>query len=159
MNLIYAVLLLASPTAPATDSAVVARRVAASAQLAAQEYRIGVVGGKIVAAAEVEEARLFLNEAIRVNVPYLGIRLPCGYLSVPLRLLGLQLPFPLLHLCFERRVCDPRCARSCAQKSRSSQGAPQKAVLEALSFPNEKRPPSGGFFVSINTGSVGDTRW
>ena len=65
MNLIYAVLLLALPTGPATDSAVVARRVAASAQLAAQEYRIGVVGGKIVAAAEVEEARLFLTEAIR----------------------------------------------------------------------------------------------
>jgi high-affinity iron transporter len=65
MNLIYAVLLLAAPTGPATDSAVVARRVAASAQLAAQEYRIGVVGGKIVAAAEVEEARLFLTEAIR----------------------------------------------------------------------------------------------
>lgn len=65
MNLIYAVLLLATPTAPSTDSAVVARRVAASAQLAAQEYRIGVVAGRIVAAAEVEEARLFLNEAIR----------------------------------------------------------------------------------------------
>ncbi len=65
MNLIYAALLLALPSGASTDSAVVARRVAASAQLAAQEYRIGVVGGKIVAAAEVEEARLFLNEAIR----------------------------------------------------------------------------------------------
>lgn len=66
MTLIHAVLVslvLSGP--PATDSAVVARRVAASAQLAAQEYRIGVVGGKVVAAAEVEEAKLFLTEAKR----------------------------------------------------------------------------------------------
>jgi high-affinity iron transporter len=65
MNLIYATLFLALSGGSGTDSAVVARRVAASAQLAAQEYRMGVVGGKIVAEAEVEEARLFLTEAIR----------------------------------------------------------------------------------------------
>ncbi len=41
------------------------RRIAATTQLAAQEYRIGVVGGRVVAAAEVEEARLFLVEARR----------------------------------------------------------------------------------------------
>ncbi len=51
--------------AAAQDSAAVVRRVAATATLAAQEYRIGVVGGRIVAAAEVEEARLFLEEARR----------------------------------------------------------------------------------------------
>ncbi len=58
----------ASPqrVAPAPDSAALVRRIAATATLAAQEYRIGVVGGKVVAAAEVEEARLFLQEARRV---------------------------------------------------------------------------------------------
>lgn len=65
MNLIYAAILFALPGAPPADTAVVARRVAASAQLAAQEYRIGVVNGRVVAEAEVEEARLFLTEAIR----------------------------------------------------------------------------------------------
>ncbi len=49
----------------AGDSAAAARRLSATAQLAAQEYRIGVVNGRIVAAAEVEEARLFLSEARR----------------------------------------------------------------------------------------------
>ena len=47
------------------DPATVVRRVAATATLAAQEYRIGVVDGRVVAAAEVEEARLFLEEARR----------------------------------------------------------------------------------------------
>ena len=47
------------------DRAPVARRVAATAQLAAQEYRIGVVDGRVVAKAEVEEAELFLKEASR----------------------------------------------------------------------------------------------
>ncbi|MES2125369.1 MAG: FTR1 family protein [Gemmatimonadota bacterium] len=46
-----------------TDSVAVARRIAASAQLAAQEYRIGVANGKVIAPAEVEEAKLFLTEA------------------------------------------------------------------------------------------------
>ena len=41
------------------------RRVAATATLAAQEYRIGVVDGRIVAPAEVDEARLFLEESRR----------------------------------------------------------------------------------------------
>ena len=53
-----------SPTA-AQDSAAIVRRVAATATLAAQEYRIGVAEGRIVAAAEVEEARLFLEESRR----------------------------------------------------------------------------------------------
>jgi high-affinity iron transporter len=47
------------------DRAPVARRVAATAQLAAQEYRIGVIDGRVVAKAEVEEAELFLQEARR----------------------------------------------------------------------------------------------
>jgi high-affinity iron transporter len=48
-----------------TDSTAIARRIAASVQLAAQEYRIGVVNGRVTAPAEVEEAKLFLTEAIR----------------------------------------------------------------------------------------------
>ncbi len=49
----------------AQDRAPVARRVAATAQLAAQEYRNGVADGRVVARAEVEEAALFLQEARR----------------------------------------------------------------------------------------------
>lgn len=47
-----------------TDSTAIARRIAASVQLAAQEYRIGVVQGRLVAPAEVEEAKLFLSQAL-----------------------------------------------------------------------------------------------
>ena len=41
------------------------RRIAATARLAAQEYRLGVQNGKVVLPAEVEEAQLFLTEARR----------------------------------------------------------------------------------------------
>jgi high-affinity iron transporter len=47
------------------ETAAAARRVAAMAQLAAEEYALGVSGGRIIAAPEVEEARLFLAEARR----------------------------------------------------------------------------------------------
>ena len=47
------------------DPAPVVRRLAATAQLAAQEYRIGVENGRIIARAEVAEARLFLQESRR----------------------------------------------------------------------------------------------
>jgi high-affinity iron transporter len=43
----------------------VIRRLAATAQLAAQEYRNGVANGRVVAPAEVAEARLFLQESRR----------------------------------------------------------------------------------------------
>jgi high-affinity iron transporter len=74
MNLIGAalsVLLSVPPPVPqqqvviSEDPAAIVRRVAATAALAAQEYRLGVVDGRIVARAEVEEARLFLQEARR----------------------------------------------------------------------------------------------
>ena len=73
MTLIGAALpILLSALAPASlqvavaqDSAAAVRRVASTATLAAQEYRIGVVNGRIVAPPEVEEARLFLQEARR----------------------------------------------------------------------------------------------
>jgi high-affinity iron transporter len=47
------------------DQAPVIRRLAATAQLAAQEYRAGISNGKVTAPAEVQEARLFLQEARR----------------------------------------------------------------------------------------------
>jgi len=50
------------------DRAPVARRIAATAQLATQEYRVGVIDGRVVAKAEVEEAELFLQEARRSAV-------------------------------------------------------------------------------------------
>ena len=49
----------------AQDVAAAARRLAATAQLAAGEYRLGVSGGRVTATAEVDEARLFLAEARR----------------------------------------------------------------------------------------------
>jgi high-affinity iron transporter len=66
MNLIYAALsTLALVNGPGTDSLAAGRRVAASVQLAAQEYRNGFAGGKLTLPAEVNEARLFLAEARR----------------------------------------------------------------------------------------------
>ena len=52
------------PDLPQAQAPVI-RRLAATAQLAAQEYRIGIVGGQVVAQAEVDEARLFLQESRR----------------------------------------------------------------------------------------------
>ena len=57
-------MLLGTPAA-AQDPAAIARRVASTMTLAAQEYRLGVADGKIVLAPEVEEATLFLGEARR----------------------------------------------------------------------------------------------
>ncbi|HEU5218691.1 MAG TPA: FTR1 family protein [Gemmatimonadales bacterium] len=51
--------------AAAQDPTSAARRVAATAQLAAEEYRLGVSGGRVVAPEEIGEARLFLSEARR----------------------------------------------------------------------------------------------
>ena len=64
--LLFALLLAVAPDAPrqgAGDQGPAVRRLAATAQLAAQEYRIGVSGGRIVNPAEVEEAKLFLAHA------------------------------------------------------------------------------------------------
>lgn len=62
---LFASLALISPSDPATDSVAAVRRIAATVQLAAQEYRIGVSGGRVVAPQEVAEASLFLKEARR----------------------------------------------------------------------------------------------
>lgn len=48
-----------------TDPGPAVRRIAATTALAAQEYAAGVRAGQVVAAAEVEEAKLFLVEARR----------------------------------------------------------------------------------------------
>ncbi len=58
-------LLVTPPPDSAGDVAAAVRRVAATTQLAAQEYRIGVAGGRVIAPQEVEEAALFLKEARR----------------------------------------------------------------------------------------------
>jgi high-affinity iron transporter len=52
-------------TTSPTDPAPLVRRLAATAQLAAQEYRVGIVDGRVVSPAEIEEARLFLQESRR----------------------------------------------------------------------------------------------
>ncbi|MEZ4413080.1 MAG: FTR1 family protein [Gemmatimonadales bacterium] len=65
------VFLLAAPQqgvqspAGGEDLAPIVQRIASTVQLAAQEYRIGVSGGRVVSPAEVEEAHLFLAEARR----------------------------------------------------------------------------------------------
>jgi high-affinity iron transporter len=66
--LLIGVSLLSSPqqtTTPPTDPAPLVRRLAATAQLAAQEYRLGIVDGRVASQAEVDEARLFLQESRR----------------------------------------------------------------------------------------------
>jgi len=71
MSLIFAVRLsaailsVAPAVPPETQQATTVRRIATSASLAAEEYAVGIAGGKVVAPAEVEEARLFLQEARR----------------------------------------------------------------------------------------------
>ncbi len=69
MLLIFASLVASTFFPPVTrasdDPAPAVRRIAATAQLAAQEYRLGVRDGRVVLAPEVEEAGLFLNEARR----------------------------------------------------------------------------------------------
>ncbi len=54
-----------APAPPQGDQAPAVRRIAATTALAAQEYGIGVRAGKVVAPAEVDEAKLFLGEARR----------------------------------------------------------------------------------------------
>jgi high-affinity iron transporter len=65
-GILFAIALIGPGQQPAGGEQVpAARRVAATAQLAAQEYRAGVQNGRVVAKAEIEEARLFLDEARR----------------------------------------------------------------------------------------------
>jgi len=71
ISVLTSALLLAAPQqavpspAGGDDLAPIVQRIASTVQLAAQEYRIGVSGGRVVSPAEVEEAHLFLAEARR----------------------------------------------------------------------------------------------
>ncbi len=62
---IQAVMSLQQGPAPADAQATTVRRIAATTSLAAQEYRLGVHDGQVIAPAEVQEAKLFLEEARR----------------------------------------------------------------------------------------------
>jgi len=71
--LTLAALTVGSPgRANAQDYSVPVRRIASTAVLAAQEYRLGVVDGKVVLTAEVEEAVLFFTEASRTALELPG---------------------------------------------------------------------------------------
>ncbi|HEY8257522.1 MAG TPA: FTR1 family protein [Gemmatimonadales bacterium] len=64
MPLVASLLTFAPPPGDsAGDLSARVRRIAATTQLAAQEYRLGVSGGRVVAPQEVAEAALFLKEA------------------------------------------------------------------------------------------------
>ncbi len=65
MILIEAALVLAAGITPIQqqDPAPLVRRIAATVELAAQEYGVGVQGGVVVSEPEIAEARLFLAEA------------------------------------------------------------------------------------------------
>ena len=91
MVLIGALLTLA---ASFVDSVPVVRRVAATSQLAAQEYAVGVVNGRVVAQAEVDEARLFLQEARRAaeQLPGDGVRPAIASIDSVLRLVAALAP-------------------------------------------------------------------
>ena len=64
-RIVVAVTLVGPWQQPGNEQAPAVRRLAATAQLAAQEYRVGVQNGRVVAKAEIDEARLFLAEAHR----------------------------------------------------------------------------------------------
>ncbi|MFI5234735.1 MAG: FTR1 family protein, partial [Gemmatimonadales bacterium] len=79
---------------PLDDTTATVRRVAASAVLAAQEYRGGFTDTKLVAPGEVAEARLFLTEARRTAglLPADGGREAVSALDSLLRLLDRSAP-------------------------------------------------------------------
>lgn len=65
LGLIVSAAVLSAPLTVQDDPSVALRRMAATAKLAAQEYAIGVASGNVVSQAEVDEAELFLAEALR----------------------------------------------------------------------------------------------
>lgn len=85
---------VAAPLHAADDLPATVRRVAATSALAAQEYRIGIRDGVVVAAAEVEEAKLFLTEARRAAalLPAPGGREAVVAIDGILRLVGRSAP-------------------------------------------------------------------
>ncbi len=65
LGLLFGAAVLSGPSPAQDDPSAALRRLAATAQLAAQEYAIGVSSGVVVSQAEVDEAELFLAEALR----------------------------------------------------------------------------------------------
>ena len=77
-----------------TNVAASVRRAAATAQLAAQEYRVGVRDGRVVARAEVDEAGLFLQESRRAValLPAAGGAAPVAAVDSLLALVAATVP-------------------------------------------------------------------
>jgi high-affinity iron transporter len=65
LGVILSSAVLTGPSPVQDDPSAALRRLAATAQLAAQEYAIGVESGTVISQAEVDEAELFLAEALR----------------------------------------------------------------------------------------------
>lgn len=65
LGLVLSAAILSSSSSVQQDPSAALRRLAATAKLAAQEYAIGVESGQVISRAEVDEAELFLAEAIR----------------------------------------------------------------------------------------------
>ena len=65
LGLLFGAAVLSGLSPAQDDPSTALRRLAATAQLAAQEYAIGVSSGVVVSQAEVDEAELFLAEALR----------------------------------------------------------------------------------------------
>lgn len=80
VRLTAALLSLGPGTPQDPQQATTIRRIATSASLAAEEYAVGIQGGKVVAAGEVAEAKLFLQEARR-SAGLLPIDVGAGVIS------------------------------------------------------------------------------
>ncbi len=65
---LFAALWLPASASAQSDAASLARRIAAIVSIAADEYALGVADGRVISAAELDEARLFLDEALEAAV-------------------------------------------------------------------------------------------
>lgn len=61
---LFAALWVPASASAQSDAASLARRIAAIVSIAADEYALGVADGRVISAVELEEARLFLDEAV-----------------------------------------------------------------------------------------------
>ena len=61
---VFAALWVPVSASAQSDAAGLARRIAAIVSIAADEYALGVTDGRVISAVEVDEARLFLDEAL-----------------------------------------------------------------------------------------------
>ncbi|MEZ4458040.1 MAG: FTR1 family protein, partial [Gemmatimonadales bacterium] len=86
------------------DSAQALRRLATTARLAAEEYRLGVKNGQVVLEPEVEEARLFLGEAAKA-----AGALPAGFATSSVRDLNAI-------IALVNRLAEPDSVRSAVER-------------------------------------------